>query len=105
MGLISIFSADVAHLWPVSAFSELVDYPVFSCVCGLSKPDTAIYLQTCKGLKKEPRECIYVDDVLEFLMGAMQAGMKALLIDNGVDSVEWEGDSVMNVHEVTRLLD
>ena len=61
--LISNCSADVAELWPTTPYAELIDEPLFSCVEGLVKPDSDLYLTgMCSRLGVGPAACVYVGD-------------------------------------------
>lgn len=46
---------------------------------GLMKPDAAIYLLTCSRLVIAPEEAIFVDNLVECIEGARQAGMVGAL--------------------------
>jgi FMN phosphatase YigB (HAD superfamily) len=48
-----------------------------------------------------PRDCLFVDDVAENLVGAERAGMRAVQIG---DADGWEGARIARVAEVLELL-
>jgi len=51
---------------------------------GFVKPHPGIFLEGAKRLKADPRECVYVGDLLlSDVWGAQRAGMKAILVDRG----------------------
>jgi putative hydrolase of the HAD superfamily len=39
-----------------------MDAAAFSCALGVRKPDTALFLHACRGLRAAPSECAYVGD-------------------------------------------
>lgn len=56
------------------AFDEIL----ISAEVGLMKPDTAIYELFLQRMRLEPREAVFVDDFVENVDGARQAGMQAI---------------------------
>lgn len=61
-------------------FAWLADFAqlTFSCELGIVKPDPAIYLYTCEKLGVAPADALFLDDKLENVSGAEQAGLPAL---------------------------
>lgn len=55
------------------------DAMLYSYEEGLMKPDAAIYLLTCSRLGIAPEEAIFVDNLVECIEGARQAGMVGAL--------------------------
>jgi epoxide hydrolase-like predicted phosphatase len=49
---------------------------------GLRKPDPEIYLLTAERLHVSPRECVFVDDLLQNVEGARAVGMQAFVHRN-----------------------
>jgi len=80
LGLISNASTGEVLAWQHSRLATLFDLPVFSCDCGMKKPDVSIYLHTLEGLGVDASECAYVGDggSQEFY-GAHTAGMHTIL--------------------------
>lgn len=80
LALISNASTGEVSAWQQSPLAELIDEAVFSCDCGLKKPDEAIYHYTMSKLHATAMDCIYVGDggSQEFI-GAHQAGMHTVL--------------------------
>jgi glucose-1-phosphatase len=56
-------------------FTQLFDYSVFSYELKIRKPDSRIYQFVCRKLKVQPREAIFVDDMLDNVEGAKKAGL------------------------------
>jgi len=80
LALISNASTGEVAAWSNSPLAPLFDVTVFSCECGLKKPDVAIYLHAIERLGLTAAECVYVGDggSLEF-HGAGQVGMRTIL--------------------------
>jgi putative hydrolase of the HAD superfamily len=62
LGLISVCSQDVPHVWDETPLAGALDELVFSCDVGFSKPDPRIYGLACERLGVEPAECLFVGD-------------------------------------------
>jgi putative hydrolase of the HAD superfamily len=54
----------------------------------LTKPDRRVYERLCERFSLLPRECLFVDDLIENVDGAMKAGMAAHLFDGDFIKVE-----------------
>jgi putative hydrolase of the HAD superfamily len=61
------------HRWP-----ELFDELILSCEIGINKPDRQIYETCLRKLNVYPNECLFVDDSLENVKGAIDVGMYAI---------------------------
>jgi FMN phosphatase YigB (HAD superfamily) len=59
--------------------TEAVDLLILSCEVGVAKPDVRIFELTLKGLGMQPRDTIYVDDVLENVQVAQSLGLVGIL--------------------------
>lgn len=55
------------------------DLALFSCECGLVKPESAIYKELISRLKLEPREIVFFDDIEANVEGARKEGINAFL--------------------------
>lgn len=80
LGLISNASTGEVLAWQQSRLATLFDLPVFSCDCGMKKPEVSIYLHALEGLSVKASECAYVGDggSQEF-HGAHAVGMHTIL--------------------------
>jgi len=59
---------------------------VLSREFGFVKPHPGIFLEGAKRLKADPKECVYVGDLLlSDVWGAQRVGMRAILVDRGAD--------------------
>ena len=55
--------------------ADLFDTVVLSGQVGFGKPDVRIYLLTAERLGLTPEECVFVDDMVSNVRGAVRAGM------------------------------
>jgi putative hydrolase of the HAD superfamily len=55
------------------------DVAVFSCECGLIKPDRAIYLELIRRLGRKPEEIVFFDDLEPNVDAARAVGINAFL--------------------------
>ena len=80
LGLISNASTAEVAAWQESPLAALFDLSVFSCDCGLQKPDVAVYEYAAGRLGVQTADCLYVGDggSHEFI-GANHAGMHTVL--------------------------
>jgi epoxide hydrolase-like predicted phosphatase len=58
-----------------ASWSELFEVIVISGEVGMRKPDTDIYLHTASLLDLPPAACVFVDDLVVNVRGAVRAGM------------------------------
>jgi putative hydrolase of the HAD superfamily len=109
LGLISVCTEEVPHVWDETPLAGTLDELVFSCDVGISKPDPRIYEIACELLEVEPAECLFVGDgANDELPGAERVGMTAVqlrapgeaLTESGED---WKGQSVETLSEVLAL--
>ena len=89
-GLITVCSEDTADVWPDTQFAGLFDVEVFSCSCGLRKPDPRIYRIALEQLGVEPEEALFVGDgANDELAGAERVGMRAILVHRPGEEPAW----------------
>jgi putative hydrolase of the HAD superfamily len=114
IGLISNCDGTLPVVWPAMALAALIDVPIFSCMEGLKKPDTAIYQAAITRLGVRPDACIFIGDGSnDELTGAQAAGMAAvqLLVANEDPEVarwlrrqQWDSTVVTSPEDVVRLV-
>ncbi len=110
LGLISVCTQEVPHVWDQTPLAGTLDELVFSCDVGISKPDPRIYEIACERLGVEPAECLFVGDgANDELPGAERVGMTAVqLRAPGEELTEpgrrWTGASVENLSAVLSLV-
>ena len=114
IGLISNCSPETPKIWEETPLAPHFDVAMFSCSVGINKPDPRIYYLALEQLAVEPVECLYVDDNLEPLEGALRIGMAAVLIrpqkDAGNNTYptnrdEWDGPVISSLTDILTLLD
>jgi putative hydrolase of the HAD superfamily len=112
IGLITVCSEDIEHLWPESQFAGLFDAEIFSSAFGAKKPDPRIYLACCAQLGVEPADAVFVGDgANDELAGARRVGMRAILIHRpGEDPLwpevlAWDGARVTSIPQILEVLD
>ncbi len=90
VGLITVCSEDAVGVWPETPFAGLFDAEVFSCSCGLRKPDERIYRIALEQLGVEPREALFIGDgANDELAGAERVGMRAILVHRPGEEPPW----------------
>lgn len=113
IGLISNCSPETPKIWEDTPLSPLFDVALFSCSVGINKPDPSIYYLALEQLAIEATECLYVDDSLESLEGALKIGMVAALIRTKEysesnlylnDWEDWDGPVISSLKEVLELV-
>jgi putative hydrolase of the HAD superfamily len=113
LALVSMCAPDTPAMWRASPLAGTVDVEVFSCEVALRKPDAAIYLRACKGLRAEPPACLYVGDgSYRELSGAAAVGMRPVLIRDpdvsaemlNPDPDDWSGETIASLLEIPPLL-
>ena len=115
-GLISDCSHEMPVIWKDLPLASLIDVTAFSCLVGITKPDTRIYRLVTNQLDVRPEDCLYVGDgSSQELAGAAQVGMSPVLIrvpdDGDFDNLyrikpeEWDGLRVSSLSEVLKLLE
>jgi putative hydrolase of the HAD superfamily len=57
---------------------ELFDELIFSCKFGINKPDAKIYGAFLSRIEIPSQECLFVDDFVENMNGAMKSGMNVI---------------------------
>ncbi len=61
---------------------DMFDALTFSCAEGVFKPQREVYEVAAKGLQVTPALCVLLDDRLDFVEGARNAGMKGILYES-----------------------
>jgi putative hydrolase of the HAD superfamily len=89
-GLITVCSEDVVDVWPETPFAGLFDAEVFSCSCGLRKPDPQIYRLALEQLGVDAAAALFVGDgANDELAGAERVGMRAILVHRPGEDPQW----------------
>jgi putative hydrolase of the HAD superfamily len=110
-GLITVCSEDVVDVWPETPFAGLFDAEVFSCICGLRKPDPRIYRLALEQLGVDAADALFVGDgANDELAGAERVGMRAVLIHRVGEQPawpevrDWPGPRITAIPEVLQHL-
>jgi len=61
---------------------ELFDVIILSYEVGLTKDDKAVFLLAADKLGVTPQECVFIDDIHQFVEVAQSVGMKGILYEN-----------------------
>lgn len=61
---------------------ELFDVIILSYEVGLTKDDKAVFLLVADKLGVTPQECVFIDDIHQFVEVAQSVGMKGILYEN-----------------------
>jgi FMN phosphatase YigB (HAD superfamily) len=61
---------------------DMFDALTFSCAAGVAKPQREIYEVAAKKLGMAPAQCVLLDDRLDFVEGARNAGMKGIVYES-----------------------
>jgi putative hydrolase of the HAD superfamily len=108
LGLITVCSEDVEHVWDETPLTGLFDATIYSSSAGVSKPDPRIYEIACERLGVEPAECLFVGDgANDELPGAERVGMAALQLRAPGEPLTPEGEAWTgaSVETLTQVLD
>jgi len=61
---------------------DMFDALTFSCAEGVFKPQRRMYEVAAKKLRMAPAQCVLLDDRLDFVEGARNAGMKGIVYES-----------------------
>jgi putative hydrolase of the HAD superfamily len=114
LGLISNASTDEVAAWPESPLRQLFDTAIFSCHCGLCKPQPEIYLHALERMGVAVDEALFVGDGgSDEHRGAAAVGLDNVLLTRYIadysadrlarrrESVKWE---IAHLRELPGLL-
>lgn len=91
LGLISNASTDEVRAWRDSPLRPFFDAVLFSCECGIQKPDPRIYRMALQGMAVDPQESLFIGDGgSREHMGASRAGIPSLLVTYFLDELTEE---------------
>lgn len=68
-------------------FGDITDLIVYSHEVGLAKPDPRIYRLTCERLGVRPEHVVFLDDRADFVAGALETGMRAILYEDNDQAI------------------
>ena len=102
-GLVTNCSSELPEFLSESALAGLFDVEVFSAVCGVHKPDRAIYELATTQLEVDPKLCLYIGDGDDHeLDGARDFGLSPVLLRPGDTRPpdDWQGPEIASLDEV-----
>jgi putative hydrolase of the HAD superfamily len=67
---------------------DMFDALTFSCAEGVCKPERELYEIAARKLGMTPAQCVLLDDRLDFIEGARNAGMKGIVYEDPVQVKE-----------------
>ena len=70
------------HKFEKNGIFALFDEVVLSCDVGLTKDNPDIFLLVTEKLKVSPEECVFIDDIQEFVDVSRSVGMQGILFKN-----------------------
>lgn len=96
LGIVSDTGAEARRLYEELGWTELFDAYAISAELGCCKPDPRMYHAASDGLGLEPSECLFVDNDVDCLLGALELGYRACGIsrygDPPDDGLTWVTD-------------
>ena len=104
VGILSDAMPSFPHVLHSHEAHNYIHSYVISTEIGTSKPDARMYNEICARLNAAPGECLFVDDRVCNLEGAMNVGMRAVqMCRDGLE--EWNGDAVHDLAELNDYLE
>lgn len=106
LGLISNASSGEVSAWNDSPLAPLFDQAIFSCDCGMKKPQAGIYHHALQALAVAPRESYFVGDGgSREHIGAQAVGLRTVLITRFIDEATRKGRGEGVLLEVGTMAD
>ena len=104
VGILSDAMPSFPHVVRSHEAYQYIHALVISTEIGTAKPNAKMYLEICKKLNISPEDCLFVDDRVCNLEGAMKTGMCAVqMCRDGL--IGWDGDKVHNLTELNQYLE
>lgn len=85
LGVINNGNAIAKKYWDKKFSFKEFDVFVNSAIEGIRKPDSKIYLLTCKKINVRPEECLFMDDTFENIEAAKRLGMETIWWNKAID--------------------
>lgn len=104
VGILSDAMPSFPHVVRSHEAYRYIEALVISTEVGTAKPDPRMYLEICGKLNVRPEDCLFVDDRVCNLEGAMKTGMRAVqMCRDGLEG--WDGDKVHDLTELNHYLE
>ncbi|MFN8229608.1 MAG: HAD family phosphatase [Bacteroidia bacterium] len=82
---IEIFEKDLRRTHGIQNFEDYFDKLYYSCRIGMRKPDKEIFEFVLKENNLKPEETVFVDDSIQHVKGAGEAGLNAYLLEKNME--------------------
>lgn len=90
------------YLFELYGLQKYFKESIISGEIRMRKPENRIFAYTIKHLQCNPQKCVFVDNSVQNLNAAQEAGINAVLFNR--DNEVYSGDIVSNFHELNSLL-
>ena len=107
LGMLSDAMPSILKFMAQWGLLQLFDAAVISTQVGAIKPNPRMYAAILSALGADPAECLFVDDRVDNLKGALAAGMQAVQMARPacLPSACWEGPVVRSFKELNGLIE
>ncbi len=107
---------EVPGIFKTTPLFDFIDVAIFSCIEGISKPNSRIYQIATERLDVYPEDCLYIGDGDSYeLSGAAKARMHPVLFRNPLEnsddvyrvnseSENWNGQIIKSLPEILTLI-
>ena len=105
IGVLSNFAlASLEHSLHTAGLASWIDVACAATVIGAAKPSPAAYAITAARLGIAPEQCLFFDDELPCVEGALAAGMQAYHVDRTLSAHDLAACKVADLGALTTLL-
>lgn len=104
LGVLSDAMPSFRNVMEDAHFMEYMNALVISTEVGAAKPDAKMYQTICGQLHADPEECLFADDRVCNLLGAMRCGMRAVQVCRD-DLEHWNGAYVHDLEELNAYVE
>ena len=107
LGMLSDAMPSILNFMDQWGILELFDATVISTHVGAIKPDPKMYAAILQKLNADPGECLFVDDRVSNLEGAMAAGIKAVQMARPafLPQLIWDGPVVDSLEALDKVIE
>lgn len=107
LGMLSDAMPSILSFMDQWGLLSLFDATVISTQVGATKPDPKMYAAILEKLDANPGDCLFVDDRVSNLEGAMAAGMKAVQMARSafLPGEIWDGPVVNSFEALNRMIE
>ena len=107
LGMLSDAMPSILDFMRQFGISECFDAMVISTQVGATKPDPRMYAAILEALNADAQDCLFVDDRVDNLEGAMAAGMNAVQMARSafLPKQLWKGPVVRDFEALNRMIE